>query len=166
MIGVTGGGDNHEARGGFSCEDPEGQGITPHVFAPGLKWKTGLTAALMPCLKRKELIRGLRERKTYATTGPRILVDFSVSNASMGDECRVGGDAPTIKAVVHGVSQIARVEIIRDGQTAQSIQGDGRDMTVEWVDSAVAPGRHWYLLKVIQADQEMAWTSPIWIDHD
>lgn len=163
VIGVTGGGDNHEARGGFSCEDPEGQGKTPHVFAPGLKWKTGLTAALMPRLGRTELIRALRERQTYATTGPRILVDFSVSGVSMGGECKVGRDAPTIMAVVHGVSQIARVEIIRDGQTSQSIQGDGQDMTVKWSDSAVAPGRHWYLLKVIQTNQEMAWTSPIWV---
>jgi hypothetical protein len=166
VIGVTGGGDNHEARGGFSCEDPEGQGITPHVFAPGLKWKTGLTAALMPHLRRTELIRALRERQTYATTGPRILVDFSLSGVSMGGECKVRRDTPTITAVVHGVSKIARVEIIRDGRTAKSIQGDGRDMTVKWSDSAVVPGRHWYILKVIQMDQEMAWTSPIWVDRE
>jgi hypothetical protein len=165
VIGVTGGGDNHEARGGFSCEDPEGQGITPHTFAPGLKWKTGLTAALMPRLGRKELVRALRERQTYATTGPRILVDFSVSGVPMGGECQVGRNAPTIVAVVHGVSKVARVEIIRDGQTVQSIEGDGRDTTVQWLDSAVTPGRHWYLLKVIQMDQEMAWTSPIWVDR-
>ncbi len=166
VIGVIGGGDNHEARGGFSCEDPEGQGITPHVFAPGLKWKTGLTAAMMARLGRKELIRALRERQIYATTGPRILVDFSVSGISMGGECKVGHHTPTIMAVVHGVSQIARVEIIRDGQIAQSIRGDGRDMTVKWLDSTAAPGRHWYLLKVIQTDQEMAWTSPIWVDRE
>jgi hypothetical protein len=166
VVGVTGGGDNHEARGGFSCEDPEGQGTTPHTFAPGLRWKTGLTAALMPRLGRTELVRALRGRQTYATTGPRMLLDFSVSGVSMGGECKVGGDPPTIMAMVHGVSQIARVEIIRDGQTTQSIQGDGRDMTVKWLDSAVVPGRHWYLLKVIQTDKEMAWTSPIWVDRE
>lgn len=166
VIGVTGRGDNHEARGGFSCEDSEGQGTTPHTFAPGLKWKTGLTAALMPRLRREAIVQALRERQTYATTGPRILIDFSVSGVSMGGECKVGGDTPTIMAIVHGVCQIARVEIIRDGQTAQSIQGDGRDMTVNWLDRAVGPGRHWYLLKVIQTDQEMVWTSPIWVNRD
>jgi len=166
VIGVTGGGDNHEARGGFSGEDPEGQGTTPHTFAPSLKWKTGLTAALMPRLGRKGLIQALRERQTYATTGPRILIEFSVSGVSMGGKCKVGGDTPTILAIVRGVCQIARVEIIRDGQTEQSIRGDGRDLTVKWVDSAVGPGRHWYLLKVIQTDQEMAWTSPIWVNRD
>ncbi len=166
IIGVTGGGDNHEARGGFSCEDPAGQGTTSHTFAPGLKWKTGLTAALMSRLGRQELVRALRERQTYATTSPRILVDFSVSGASMGGECRVERDAPTITGAIHGVSRVARVEIIRDGQTVQSIEGDSQDMRVKWSDSAVAPGRHWYLLKVIQTDREMAWTSPIWVDRE
>jgi hypothetical protein len=37
---------------------------------------------------------------------------------------------------------------------------------VDWADAAAAPGRHWYLLKVIQKDQEMAWTSPVWIDRE
>ena len=57
-------------------------------------------------------------------------------------------------AIVHGVCQIARVEIIRDGQTAQSIQCEDLDVTVKWVDSVAQPGRHWYLLKVIQTDKE------------
>lgn len=130
VIGVTGGGDNHEARGEFSCEYPEGQGITPHTFSPGMKWKTGLTAALMPRLGRKELVRALRERRTYATTGPRILVDFSVSGVPMGGECNVGRDATTVVGAVHGVSKVARVEIIRDGRTVQSIGGDNQDMIV------------------------------------
>jgi len=166
MIGVTGGGDNHEARGGFSCEDPEGQGKTPHTFAPGLRWKTGLTAALMPRLGRKELIQALRERQTYATTGPRILVDFSVSGVPMGGEGKAGRAGPRVMATVHGASRIARVEVIRDGQIAQSMQGDGSDLAVKWSDDAAEPGRHWYLLKVIQEDQEMAWTSPVWIDRE
>jgi hypothetical protein len=166
VIGVTGGGDNHEARGGFSCEDPDGQGTTPHTFAPGLKWKTGLTAALMPRLERFQLVRALRERRTYATTGARILVDFSVSGVPMGGERTGGSDAPTIMATVHAVSPVARVEIIRDGQVVQAMQGDGLDMVVNWADGTVTPGRHWYLLKVIQADKEMAWTSPVWIGQE
>ena len=39
-------------------------------------------------------------------------------------------------------------------------------LPMKWLDSAAGPGRHWYLLKVIQADQEMAWTSPIWVNHE
>ena len=165
MIGVTGGGDNHEARGGFSCEDPEGQGKTPHTFAPGLRWKTGLTAALMPRLQRQELIRALRERRTYATTGPRILVDFAVAGVGMGGQGKTGRDAPRVTATVHGTAEIARIEVVRDGQGVQSIPGAGADQAVDWTDAAAPPGRHWYLLKVIQKDGETAWTSPVRIDR-
>jgi len=163
IIGVTGGGDDHEAHGGFGPEDPDGQGKTFHSFAHVGLWKGGLTAALMPRLGRKELVQALRERQTYATTGPRILVDFSVSGVPMGGEGKAGRNGPTVAATVHGTSKIARVEVIRDGQIAQSIQGDGPDLTVKWSDGAAQRGHHWYLLKVIQQDQEMAWTSPVWI---
>ncbi len=166
VIGVTGGGDNHEARGGFSCEDPEGQGVTRHTFAPNMQWKTGLTAALMPRLQREELIRALRERRTYATTGPRILVDFSVSGIPMGGVGKAGPEAPTVTAAVHGVAKIARVEIIRDGLIAKSIEGNALDLKVTWSDSDLPPGRHWYLLKAVQVDQEMAWTSPVWVHRE
>ena len=166
VIGVTGGGDNHEARGGFSCEDPEGQGKTPHTFAPGLRWKTGLTATLMPRLERKELVLALRQRQTYATTGPRILVDFAVAGVNMGNQGKAGREAPRVTATVHGTAVIARAEVIRDGKVVQSIPGTGADQEVAWPDATVATGRHWYLLKVIQQDQEMAWTSPVWIDRE
>lgn len=40
-----------------------------------------------------------------------------------------------------------------------------QDQVVTWTDAEAPAGRYWYLLKVIQADQESAWTSPIWIDR-
>jgi len=166
VIGMTGGGDNHEARGGFSCEDPEGQGKTPHTFAPGLRWKTGLTAALMPRLERKELILAVRDRRTYATTGPRILVDFAVAGIDMGGQGKSGRDAPRVTATVHAEAEIARVEVVRDGEVAQAVPGTGADQRVDWPDAAAAPGRHWYLLKVVQKDGETVWTSPVWIDRE
>lgn len=165
VIGVTGGGDNHEGTGGFSCEDPEGQGTTPHTFAPGLCWKTGLTAALMPRLERQELIRALRERQTYATSGARILIDFAVSDIPMGQQGKSGTGAPKVTAEIHATSKIDRVEIIRNGQVAQSIAGAGSDQVVTWTDAEAPAGPHWYLLKVIQIDQESAWTSPVWLDR-
>jgi len=154
---LLGGGDCHEARGGFSCEDPEGQGATPHTFAPGLRWKTGLTAAA--------LLHALRERQTYATTGARMLVDFSVSGVPMGQRGEAGRDPPAVAAACHAASGIDRVEILRDGQVVHSVPGTGKDQTVSWSDAEAAPGSHWYLLKAVQQDQETAWTSPVWVNR-
>jgi hypothetical protein len=163
VIGVTGGGDCHEGRGGFSCEDPDGQGVTPHVFAPGLTWKTGATAAVMPRLGRKELIHALRERQTYATTGARILLDFSVSGVAMGRQGKASPEAPAVVATVHTVRPIDRIEVIRDGEVVHTMAGAGQDQTVSWSDGKAAGGNHWYMLRIVQQDRETAWSSPIWI---
>ena len=119
----------------------------------------------MPRLQRQELILALRERRTYATTGPRILVDFAVAGVAMGGQGKAGRDAPRVTATVHAAAEIARIEVVRDGEVAQSIPGTGADQLVDWPDAAPASGRHWYLLKVIQKDDETAWTSPVWIDR-
>jgi len=120
----------------------------------------------MPRLERKELVLALRQRQTYATTGPRILVDFAVAGVNMGGQGKAGREAPKVTAAVHGTAVIARAEVIRDRQVVQSIPGTGADQGVAWSDATAATGRHWYLLKVIQQDQEMVWTSPVWIDRE
>jgi hypothetical protein len=113
-IGLTGGGDCHEARAGYSSEDPEGQGKTPHTFSAALLWKSGVTAALMPELNREALIQALREGRTYATTSARMLIDFSVSDIPMGGQATVNGP-PQVSAEIHGAGPIDRIEIIRNG---------------------------------------------------
>ena len=162
-IGVTGGGDCHEARPGFSVEDPDGQGKTPHTFAPKLCWKCGMTAAVIPELTRKELLAALREHRTYATTGPRILVDFAVSGTPMGVHATEPVSQPRIVGAVYAVSDLARLEVIRDGEVVFTQEGGGRDAAVDWIDDAPGVGEHWYLLRSVQRDGEMAWTSPVWV---
>ncbi|MBM4050103.1 MAG: hypothetical protein FJ279_33830 [Planctomycetes bacterium] len=162
VIGVTGGGDCHEARAGFSVEDPAGQGQTPHTFAPGLRWKCGMTAALLPELTRQALLRALRERQTYATSGARILVDFEVSRVPMGGTGETSG-APRVSALVHGVSRIGRVDVIRNGEVVHSAPGQGADLLLSWSDGSAPRGPHWYMLRIVQQDDEIAWTSPLWL---
>ena len=55
------------------------------------------------------------------------------------------------------------LSLITDGKVVHSIEGDGCDLTFKWPDASGDRGRHWYLLKVIQEDREMAWTSPVWL---
>lgn len=103
-LGFTGGGDCREDHCGFSCEDPDRQGKVPHTSFLKLCFRCGMTAALLNQLNRRSLIQALRERKTYATTGARILLSFSVSGIAMGD---LGTrKTPTTNTVVHGSSPI------------------------------------------------------------
>ena len=160
-LGVTGGGDCHEGRVGFSSEDPDGQGTTPHTFAAILRYRCGMTASVMPGLDRASLIRSLRKRKTYATTGARILLDFSVAGLAMGDvgpaeeaECRIAA---------HGVEPIRTVEIVKDGEVVWRKGCGELDVVATWTDPERISGEHYYYVRVEQTNGEMAWSSPVWV---
>ena len=121
-----------------------------------------LTAALVPRLRRTDLLRCLRERGTYATTGARILMDFRVGVSEMGGECLVRGRRVRIKAAVHACAPIACVDLIRNGRVIRSIRGKGPDLSFVLPKVPMPAGSHWLLLRVKQADGEIAWTSPVW----
>jgi len=159
-LGVTGGGDCHEGHVGFTCEDPDGQGTTPHTFAAVHFYRCGMTAALLPDLTRKSLLLALRNRQTYATTGARILLDFSAGGLPMG---AVGNASRvTCTCAVHGVSPVSTLEIVKDGAVVWSKECAGTDVSVEWEDPERPNGEHYYL-HVTQADGQQAWSSPIWV---
>lgn len=160
-LGFTGGGDCHEAHPGFSSEDPERQGRIPHAFAAVLLYRCGLTAAVMPELTRKAMIHALRERQTYATTGARILLDFSVSGVPMGGE----GSVKEIRcrAAIHAQNALQTVEIIRDGEAVWKQGFSELDTQIEWEDPAFPAGESYYYLHIIQQDGQQAWSSPVWI---
>jgi len=160
-LGFTGGGDCHEGRCFFSAEDRTRAGQVPHGFAHCILFKCGITGALMDRLDRQPLIDALRDRRTYATTGARILLDFTICGIQMGDE----GDVSevVIRAEIHACEPVEKIEIIRDGEVVCTSVDEFLDKTFEWNDSEVDKGAHWYYLRVSQADGEVGWTSPIWV---
>lgn len=160
-LGFTGGGDCHEGHAGLTCEDPAGQGTVTHTFAVGLPYRCGMTAAVADALDRRSLIRAIRRRRTYATTGARILLDFEAGGLPMGSAG--AAEAVTCRGQVHAVGPIDRVEIVKDGKVAFSRRGDGADAAIEWRDPDPPVRQHWYYLRVVQADGEMAWSSPVWV---
>lgn len=38
-----------------------------------------------------------------------------------------------------------------------------RELAQEWRDDALAPGDHWYYARIVQADGEIAWSSPLFV---
>lgn len=161
-LGFTGGGDCHEGRAGFSVEDTERQGHVGHTFAARLRYRCGMTAAVMPALTRHDLIQALRQRHTYATTGARTLLQFAVSDIAMGEV----GTAPTARcqAAIHAEGPLARVEIVRDGEVVHQMNGNGAlDVTVDWQDPEPIGGERYYYCHLVQTDGQQAWSSPVWV---
>lgn len=160
-LGFTGGGDCHEGHVGFSSEDPDGQGTVPHTFAVNLRYRCGMTAAVMDHLDRRSLIGALRQRQTYATTGQRVLLDFSVSGYQMG---RVGtARSAACSVTVHAVGTIEVIEFICDGQVVHTVTPGKCDAQAEWHELAPILTEHYYLVRVYLSGGEQAWSTPVWL---
>ncbi|MFO8037577.1 MAG: DUF3604 domain-containing protein, partial [Anaerolineales bacterium] len=155
-LGFTGGGDCHEARAGFSCEDPNGQGVTPHSFSKHLAFRCGMTAVIAKKLIRRDIIKALRQRNTYATTGARIILDFKIGDLSMGE---IGNpDRVDCYMKVHAVYPLALVEIIRSGDVIFRRECAELDFENYWTDQDKLEGEQYYYLHIVQQDGQEAWT--------
>src|SRR6185503_6082961 len=98
IFGLSAGSDDHTARPGMS-HAPRGH------FAMG----GGLTAVLAPEKSREALWEAIKARRTYATTGARMLLDVKArmggATASMGAVLPAAeGETLKLEVAVHGTA--------------------------------------------------------------
>jgi len=154
-LGITAGGDNHWAVGGTSF----GSNIT-RDYAPGLQ------AVYSEELTRGALYRSMWQRRTYGTTGARIIIDFSVNGSPMGSEIACEGRPPTIRYMVKGTGNVSRVEIWKHsgskGWEMFDRGGGAMDLEGEFSDSSFHEDSL-YFLRIEQQDGNLGWSSPVWV---
>ncbi len=142
-----------------------------HRAQPG-KPHWGLAAVMATALTREEIFDGLHRRHTYGTTGARILLDFKVNGARMGQTVESEG-APRIEIESHGTQPISEVEVLRytDGGEGFGVvhrfEPNSLDFLWSVVDSGFR-GDSIYYVRLRQTGRvgdriAMAWSSPIWV---
>ncbi|MEW6230137.1 MAG: CehA/McbA family metallohydrolase, partial [Bacillota bacterium] len=76
----------------------------------------GLTAVLAGALNRESVFDAIQRRRVYATTGARILLNFTLNGVLMGEEISLKAGATVRLAIsVTGTDDLRSVEIIKDG---------------------------------------------------
>jgi hypothetical protein len=85
-----------------------------HAGFPGA-YGEGLMAALVTDFTREGIFEAIRARRTYALTGDRIELDFSVEGAPMGASIDAGAQAE-VSLAVRGRDELDVVEVIQDGR--------------------------------------------------
>ena len=153
-LGFTGGSDSHRRNPGF-C------GALTGIYA------AELTAAA--------LVDAIRRRRTIATTGTRIAIDFRIADAFIGDDVRLGGRVP-ISVRAFAPRPIETLAVIRDGQVIASLEDVNAIEAELALDEGIARGTHWYYARAVLvgdvrnlpnndavAQGTHAWTSPIWV---
>ncbi len=126
-------------------------------------WSTHISffIILAEARDRRSLLDAVKKRHCYAATD-NILVDFRCGDKIMGDEAVVAG-AATFQFHVVGTGNIAKVEMLRDSEVVQTFKPQGKEIKSEWTDAAPAGQTHYYYLRVLQSDGEIAWGTPIWV---
>ena len=127
----------------------------------------GRVIVICPELTREAIWDALYDRRCYATSGPRILLDFRLNGELMGREVTLD-DAGTPRRIqwrVIGEGPLRKIDLLANNIVIDSIEGKGRDeLTGDITIQSPLKETEWYYLRVFQEDGEMAWSSPIWVN--
>src|SRR4029077_12919317 len=91
-----------------------------------------------------------------------IICDVRCGPHIMGDIFDAMG-APKFDVRVIGTKKLGRVDILKDSKVAATFKCDGPEYQGAWTDPEPSEGQHYYYVRVVQSDGELAWTSPMWI---
>ncbi|MBC8229909.1 DUF3604 domain-containing protein [bacterium] len=169
-VGFTAGGDDHVAHAG------------DEILIGGKPWlyKAGLMAVYATENTREAIWDAMWNRRVYATTGPRIILNLQLNGHLMGSELCLSAHPDLsskrkLTVAVRGTDTIKSIEIVRNNKDIYTHCADTPDIVFDWEDTDplanvnLPPALHcpvpftFYYIRVTQADGEMAWSSPIWI---
>lgn len=132
----------------------------------------GLAAVAAASLTREEIFDALYERRTYGTTGARILLDFSINGTAMGQEVTAEGRV-NLKLEAHGTAPIERLEVLRYSLSDKKFRvvfsfNPGKlDFQWEGRDESFSENSIYYVrlrqAGFVRDRIAMAWSSPIWV---
>jgi len=146
----------------------DGHGLKWHhgVGTKYSEWASGLTGVIAKENSRKAILDAIKHRRVYATTGARIRLNFQINGCMMGESIVSTGN-PEIQIDVLGTAKIHYVVLLRDNQPILTIGKDfdeGRGVRRTFIDETATAGEHFYYIRVIQENNEMAWSSPVWVE--
>ncbi len=139
-----------------------------HLGKPGNmrdRYDGGLVAVFAEDLDRGPVFDALKQRRCYAATTARILVEFDVNGVPMGQELTLwtGDRFKHLRAFVAGTAVIRCIEVVKNNQLLARFDGGELTCSVSLTDEAYTNGTDYYYLRVTQEDGQMAWSSPVWV---
>jgi hypothetical protein len=176
-IGLIGSSDNHSQMPGVN-DDIDLDGVNYHSNEPG-----GYAVVLSPTRDRGGIFAGLSARSTYATSGVRAWLDYSVNGVPMGSQMTATATPMAASITLLAGMSISTVELwtVQVGgaagtyalvQTASPNSEQYSAMVPLTNPVAVGGGTQEWLYyvraflkapgSVVDAD-EAVWSSPIWI---
>lgn len=126
------------------------------------------------CVYAPENTRGaiwqaMWDRRTYGSTTYGLVVDVRSGDRWMGEEW-TSKEAPKLDIYVRGSVPIRSVEVLgrskvlfSEGSVEKPINTIEKRISWSDPDWAAQTKEQWYYVRVIQTDDEIAWSSPVWV---
>ncbi|MBI3682780.1 MAG: DUF3604 domain-containing protein [Acidobacteria bacterium] len=166
-LGIMASTDNHAGNAGYGVRraniaNAQGDAEQFSKVSP-IERGTSLVAAYAGSLTREGIFQALYHRRTYATTGSRILLRFEVDGYPMGSEIRTQGQ-PKLAVAAEGTAPIEKVRIVKNGRVIHAVEPRSAGVSFTYVDSSGDYRNRYYYIDLVQADGEKAISSPVWIN--
>jgi hypothetical protein len=151
-FGFVGSGDSHDGHPGLAqLGSPSG----------------GLAAIMAETATRASVLDAVRTRRTYATNGPRIIVQMALGAHRMGAAIPAPGPdgvSDSLFVRVIATAPLERVDLIRSGAVVDSLAIEGElEITLQRPIEELRSGEYLYI-RAVQEDSGAAWSSPIYVD--
>lgn len=145
-----------------------------HRAQPGKPFY-GLTAVRATENSRDAVFQALYDRRTYGTTGAKIILDFTLNGEPMGSILDAA-DVAELELSAIGTDIISSVELLRHQpgedrfSVVQSWAPNALEFSERFKDDTCSAGSVYYM-RLRQSNDiggriMMAWSSPIWIRND
>ncbi|MGH8021091.1 MAG: DUF3604 domain-containing protein, partial [Opitutaceae bacterium] len=144
-----------------------------HRRNPGLGG--GLTGIYAEALTDEKILEAYRERRVYATSGSRVMIEARLNGVLMGRDAPVSNRA-VLTLRTKAPRPIRQVVLVRDGADLRTFDGEGRmELTLSHEDMVLPGKTAWYYWRielegagtnyrgnVASAEGNLAWSSPLW----
>ena len=166
-------GDDYPSAGSAMLEEIHPDGMVAAAWAKGYRLgviassdhlSTHMSYAMVYTEEatREGVYNGIKQRHTYGATD-NLIVEFRIGDAFMGEEIRVSGEIPTIRAMIFGTDTIREVALVRNNEVVYTVNPDAKDADFEYTDQSPSAGENFYYVRAVQQNDEIAWSSPIWV---
>ncbi len=112
---------------------------------------------------REAILAAFRQRHCYGATDD-IILDVRSGSQMMGDEFKTG-TSPSLQIHAIGTQPLKQIDILKDSEVVETVKPGEVEYKGSWTDPHPSSGVHYYYVRIEQADEALAWASPMWINY-
>jgi hypothetical protein len=157
-LGFTGGSDVHA---GLIAQDFHPDRAAPEDRVMTKPYRGGLTAFWVEELTLDAVLDALRERRTYATTGEKVLLLVEANGRLFEPDVEADG-AIELRVRFGGSAPVRGMEVFRNAELCHVEEDLEETFECRWRDPNAADGAS-YFVRVTQEDDQIAWSAVAWV---